>query len=71
MDYEEMVSKIKTEIWDIYYAGIITQEQLEKLLNIWKTKYYDELSYRKMKGKLLVNKLNKEREEIEWTGEKK
>ncbi len=62
MDYEEMVSKIKNEIWDIYYAGIITQEQLEKLLNIWKQKYFDELSYRKMKGKLIVNKLNNESE---------
>ena len=62
MDYEDFVSNIKTEIWYIYYAGIITQEQLEKLLNIWKQKYYDELSYRKMKGKLTVNKLNKESE---------
>lgn len=62
MNYEDLVSNIKTEIWDIYYAGIITQEQLEKLLNIWKQKYYDELSYRKMKGKLIVNKLNKESE---------
>ena len=62
MNYEDLVSNIKTEIWDIYYAGIITQEQLEKLLNIWKQKYYDELSYRKMKGKLIVNKLNNESE---------
>ena len=29
MNYEDLVSNIKTEIWDIYYAGIITQEQLE------------------------------------------
>ena len=62
MGYEEIVNNIKTEIWDIYYAGIITQEQLEKLLNIWKQKYYDELAYRKMKGKLIVNKLSKESE---------
>ena len=62
MGYEEFIQHIKTEIWDIYYAGIITQEQLEKLLNIWKQKYYDELAYRKMKGKLIVNKLNNESE---------
>ena len=62
MNYEDLVNNIKNEIWDIYHAGIITQEQLEKLLNIWKQKYYDELSYRKMKGKLFVNKLNNESE---------
>lgn len=63
MDYEDFIDNIKKEIWDIYYAGIITQEQLEKLLNIWKQKYYDELTYRKMKGKLIVNKLSKESED--------
>ncbi len=63
MNYEDFINNIKSEIWDIYYAGIITQEQLEKLLNIWKQKYCNELLYRKMKGKLIVNKLNKESED--------
>lgn len=59
MDYEEYINSIKSKIWELYYTGILTQEELEKKLNLWKEKYYEEFTYRKMKGKFIVNKSEK------------
>lgn len=38
MDYENYIYLIKSHIWELYYTGILTQEELEKKLKLWDEK---------------------------------